>query len=113
MIDQIEFEWAKLLEQLKMKFGRRPDLEAILFLIGVRELGKLTDSFTKEQKQDLMHIAVCRVLSEEGYYALAYLDQDGWPHWNQLKEIKLLGLKEQENVLKRTIISYFKQMEFI
>jgi hypothetical protein len=113
MENQLDFEWGKLKEKIRTNFGNKPDLEAILFLIGVRELGTLRDNFTKEEKQDLMHIAVCRVLSEEGYYELAYLDQDGWPHWNAVKEIKHIQLNEQETILKRNIITYFKEMEFI
>ena len=46
------------------RFGKKPDLEAILFLIGMQEYGQLKDKFTKEQKQDLMHVAVCLLLSQ-------------------------------------------------
>ena len=47
-------------------------MEAILFLIGIQEVGDFRTKFTKEQKQDLMHVAVCSLLSPSGYYELEY-----------------------------------------
>ena len=72
---------AKLVE----RFGKKPDMEAILFLIGIQEFGHVRDKFTKEQKQDLMHVAVCTLLSQSGYYEIEGYDDDGWPHFRQLK----------------------------
>jgi hypothetical protein len=69
--------------------------------------------FTKEQKQDLMHIAVCSVLMPSGYYEHEGWDQDGWPHFKQLKEYKAMSLFEQENLLKDHILFYFSQNEFL
>jgi len=80
-------------------------------LIGVQELGRWQTSFTKEEKQDLMHIAVCRLLSYEGYYEFVGRDEDGWPHWKALRPVKATGVKEQEKVLKIKIIQYFKDLE--
>lgn len=93
------------------RFGKKPDLETILFLIGIQELGDLKKKFTKEQKQDLMHIAVCTVLSSSGYYELSHVDEDGWPHFKQLKAMPELNPFEQENFLKDHILLYFQQKE--
>ena len=60
------------------RFGKKPDLESVLFLIGIQELGDIRKKFSKEQKQDLMHIAVCTVFSTSGYYELSGADEDGW-----------------------------------
>ena len=60
-------------------------MEAILFLIGIQEVGDFQTKFTKEQKQDLMHVAVCSLLSPSGYYELEMVDEEGWPHYRQLK----------------------------
>ncbi len=65
---EYDAEWEALLEKLENTLGKKPNLEALLFLIGMQELGKGTRVFSKEEKQDLMHIAVCRLLSLEGYY---------------------------------------------
>ena len=64
---------------------QKPDVETILFLIGIQELGDIKAKFTKEQKQDLMHVAVCTVLMPSGYYEIEGVDKDGWPHFKQLK----------------------------
>ena len=104
----LERNWQKLRVNLKDIIGRKPkDLNAILFLIGVQELGKGTMEFTKEQKQDLMHIAICKILSYSGYYVLEGLDEDGWPHWKNIKDLPHFDLLEQEQLLKMHIIEYF------
>ena len=104
----LERNWQKLRVNLKDIIGRKPkDLNDILFLIGVQELGKGTMEFTKEQKQDLMHIAICKILSYSGYYELEGLDEDGWPHWKNIKDLPHFDLLEQEQLLKMHIIEYF------
>ena len=107
---ELERNWQKLRVNLKEIIGRKPkDLNAILVLIGVQELGKGTAEFTKEQKQDLMHIAICKILSYSGYYELEGLDEDGWPHWKNIKELPHFDLLEQEQLLKMHIIEYFDE----
>ena len=86
-------------------------MNAILFLIGVQELGRWKTNFTKEEKQDLMHIAVCRLLSYDGYYEFTGRDADGWPHFEALKPYRKKGVKEQEDYLKTKVIQYFKDWE--
>lgn len=87
-------------------------MEAILFLIGMNETGFVPNKITKEQKQDLMHVAVCTVLSESGYYALEGKDEEGWPHFRQLKEIPQWSLPEQENFIKDHVLLYFQKQGF-
>ncbi|GAB3766289.1 hypothetical protein [Spirosoma pomorum] len=101
--------WEILLDQLQTLVGKRPvDLNAVLFLIGVQELGQGPKRFSKEAKQDLMHIAVCRVLSQSGYYTFDGYDQDKWPQWTQLKPIPSGDLVAQENFLKEHVLLYFQ-----
>lgn len=88
-------------------------MEAILFLIGIQEFGQLREKFTKEQKQDLMHIAVCSLLSQSGYYELQGKDQEGWPHFRQLKPMPEMDAIEQENFLKDHILLYFENHDFL
>jgi len=113
--DQIlvrEQKWLELRRKLKDQFGKAPDVNAVLFLIGIRELGLFKKKYTKEEKQDLMHIATCSILSRSGYYELKGLDQDGWPHWVAKKKLPVMGLMEQEDFLKDHIIHYFDEMEY-
>ena len=89
------------------QFKKNPDLNACLYLIGIRELGQAREKFSKEEKQDLMHIAICKLLSELGYYSLEGLDADGWPHWIAVKTFPKISIDEQEYLLKQQIIRYF------
>lgn len=108
--DDLQQRWWKLEEQLMERFGKKPDMEAVLFLIGIQEVGKAGQEFTKEQKQDLMHVAVCTLLAQSGYYKLEGYDDDGWPHFAQLKELPSSSLKEQEDFLKDHILLYFENL---
>ncbi len=102
--------WARLRKHLGETLGKAPkDLNGVLFMIGVQELGKGKVNFTKEEKQDLMHIAICKVLSLAGFYELEGLDEDGWPHWKAAKKLPHFDLLEQEKLLKMQVIEYFEQ----
>ena len=70
------------------------------------------EKFSKEQKQDLMHVATCRLLAPSGYYELEGVDEDGWPHYKQLKELPAMNLAEQENFLKDHVLLYFDTINF-
>lgn len=108
----IQQRWWNLEAKLAERFDKKPDMEAILFLIGMQETGFIKKKITKEQKQDLMHVAICTVLSPSGYYEFERKDEDGWPHFRQLKEHQSMSLPEQENFLKDHILFYFDQQNF-
>src|ERR1700755_1865661 len=113
MQDDLQSRWWKLLEKLMERFGKKPDLETILFLIGIQEFGQVREKFTKEQKQDLMHVAICSLLSQSGYYELEKLDRDASPHFKQLKAMPEMSTIEQENFLKDHILLYFQSHDFL
>ena len=107
---ELERRWNALLEELASIIGKKPkDLNSVLFLIGVQELGRGTKIFSKEEKQDLMHIGICKVLSLSGYYELEGLDNEGWPHWKVIKKLPHFDLLEQERLLKMHVIEYFEK----
>jgi len=110
--DDLQSRWWQLESKLVERFGKKPDLETILFLVGIQEFGDIREKFTKEQKQDLMHIAVCQLLAESGYYELEKVDEDGWPHFKQLKALPALNMVEQENFIKDHVLLYFEKNEF-
>jgi hypothetical protein len=102
-------KWILLQERIAKDFDTDlPDMKVMLFLIGVQELGKGPGKFSKRQKEELMHIANCRLLSELGFYELEGLDQDGWPHWRLVKPIPAYTLLEQEMILKSLVVTYFE-----
>jgi hypothetical protein len=111
--DDLQVRWLKLRIKLKEHFGIKPDMDGILFLIGIQELGSGKQEFSKEEKQDLMHIAVCTVLSLSGYYVSEGNDEDGWPHFKQMKPLPGFIMIEQENFLKDHILLYFQNQNFI
>jgi hypothetical protein len=107
---ELERKWQKLRLKLKEIIGKKPkDLQGVLYLIGLQELGKGNVELTKEEKQDVLHIAICKVLSLSGYYKLEGLDEDGWPHWKNTKPLPNFDLLEQEQLLKINIIEYFEK----
>jgi hypothetical protein len=108
---ELDFEWLKVRHKVKdaLKKTEMPDMNAILFLVGVQELGRVQTVFAKEEKRDLMHIAVCRLLSYDGYYEFEGRDADGWPHWKQILPFTTKGLPEQERLIKERLIRYFSE----
>ena len=106
-------QWLKVREIVKQQFGKRPDINAILMIIGINELGQIKEKYEKEEKQDLMHIAICALFEDEGYFKFEGLDQDGWPHYVTLTNIPKGKLREQEALLKQKIIQYFQAMKLL
>ncbi len=104
-----EAHWASLQAHAEKLFDKKPDLNALLFLIGVQELGKGKRAFSKEEKQDLMHIAICKVLSLSGYYELVGTDAEGWPHWIPTQKLPFLKLEGQEMLLREHVVRYFRE----
>jgi hypothetical protein len=107
--DDLQQRWWNLEAKLVERFGKKPDLETILFLIGIQETGMIKEKITKEQKQDMMHVAVCMLLTPSGYYEMERVDEDGWPHFKQLKAMPDMNAFEQENFLKDHILLYFEE----
>ena len=103
--DDLQQRWWKLEAKLIERFGKKPDMEAILFLIGLQETQFEAPKITKEQKQDLMHVAVCTLLQKSGYFIFEGKDPDNWPHFKQVKDMPDYMLPEQESFLKDHIFS--------
>lgn len=107
--------WEKVVAFVsKITGGKEPqDLKGYLFLIGVQTLGKGPKVFSREQKQDLMHIAVCEIFQDLGYYKYSHRDEDGWPHYEVLDKIPHAKLFGQEDLIKQQIIAYFEREQLI
>ena len=113
--DTSEFasRWQLVLFRFKEQFGEEPDLQTILFLIGVQELGQGYRKFSKDEKQDLIHIATCRLLSRYGYYELSGQDKDGWPHWDKVGQVPYMTLMQQEQLLKHAVVDYLEENKIL
>lgn len=105
----INAKWKSLQQRIATDFDTDiPDIKVMLFLIGVQELGKGPRKFSKRQKEELMHIATCKLFSQMGFYELEGLDQEGWPHWKLVDKIPNYTLLEQELIMKSLIVDYFE-----
>ncbi|KJD36867.1 hypothetical protein PW52_03090 [Tamlana sedimentorum] len=113
--EQLKQRWEQVVKKLSDQFadGDTLDLDAIIYLIGVQELGQLNRTFKKDQKLDLMHIAICKLLSPYGYYELDFVDNDGWPHYKTLEQLPPLKAGEQSVLMKEAIVNYFLETEYI
>ncbi len=106
---QLKNKWEALKQKISVQFGDGEilDLDAIIYLIGVQELGQGYRKFTKDEKVNLMHIAICRVLEPLGYYEFDFFDDEGWPHYKVTEEIPFLKPGEQSVMMKEAVIEYF------
>ena len=112
---ELKDRWDIVVEKLSEQFadGDLLDVEAIIYLIGVQELGQLNKRFKKDHKLDLMHIAICKLLSPYGYYEFDFVDDDGWPHYKVKEELPFLKPGEQSILMKEAIVNYFVETNFI
>lgn len=104
---EIEIRFQKLKTFLEGKFGEGMDVQAILFLIGVNELGTGQSEFSKSEKTDLFHIAICTLLEPYGYYEFEGTDEDNWPHFKLNKLLPPLSHQEQQYLIKEAMLDYF------
>ena len=113
--EQLKIRWEKVVSHLSNQFadGDILDLDAIIYLIGVQEYGKFKQEFKKDEKLNLMHIAICRLLQPYGYYEFDFVDKDGWPHYTVKEELPPLKAGEQSILMKDAIVTYFLEKELI
>ena len=113
--EQLKERWESVVNILSNKFadGDELDLDAIIYLIGIQELGKFKQEFKKDEKVNLMHIAICRLLEPYGYYEFEYFDNDGWPHYKVKEDLPPLKAGEQSILMKDAIVNYFLDKELI
>jgi hypothetical protein len=113
--EMLKERWEKIVHLLSDQFsqGENLDLDGIIYLIGVQELGKVHHKFAKEEKINLMHIAICKLLEPYGYYEFDYVDNDGWPHYKTIENLPPLKAGEQSVLMKEAIVNYFIEKELI
>ncbi|NND79562.1 MAG: hypothetical protein HKN53_06675 [Maribacter sp.] len=112
---QLKERWDLLVEKLSIQFadGDNLELDAIIYLVGIQELGQYTKTYKKDEKLNLMHIAICRLLEPYGYYEFDFFDEDGWPHYSIKEELPALKAGEQSVLMKEAIVGYFLEKEYI
>ena len=112
---QLKERWENVVAILSNQFsqGEDLDLDAIIYLIGVQEFGRFQQLFKKDEKVNLMHIAICRLLEPYGYYEFDYVDKEGWPHYTIKEELPPLKAGEQSVLMKEALVNYFIEKELI
>jgi len=113
--EQLKQRWETVVQKLSAQFADSEplDLDGIIYLIGLQELGQLHREFKKDEKVNLMHIAICRLLEPYGYYEFDYFDRDGWPHYKIKEELPPLKAGEQAVLMKEAIVQYFLERDYI
>lgn len=113
--EQLKERWEQVEKKLSQQFadGEKLELDAIIYLIGLQELGQVHRRFKKDHKLDLMHIAICRLLEPYGYYEFEFYDDDGWPHYKVLEQLPQLRAGEQAVLMKEAVVQYFLEKEYI
>jgi len=113
--EQLKERWKDLVGKLSAQFadGDELELDAIIYLVGVQELGQYHKKYRKDDKLDLMHIAICRLLEPYGYYEFDFFDEQGWPHYIVKEELPPLRAGEQSVLMKEAIVDYFLGKEYI
>jgi len=106
---ELNIKWDDLLKKISSNFGEIEEIKDVIFLIGVQELGSGFRNFTKEEKLDVMHLAICHILCDYGYYEYAGKDKEGWPHYKALKSLPSLTEQEKEFLFKEAILEYFEK----
>lgn len=106
-------DWETLQQKLTDRFGNELDFDALLYLIGLQELGKPVRKYKKDQKLEIMHIAICTLLEPYGFYEFAGVDNDGWPHWTLKEKLPHLDAKQQNRLMVDAIVDYFRRTEFL
>lgn len=106
-------DWQVLQQKLKERFNSDMDFDTILFLVGLQELGKPYKKYKKDQKLEIMHVAICTVLEPFGFYEFEGRDEEGWPHWKLKENLPFLDAKQQNKLIIDAIVDYFKKEGFI
>ena len=113
--EKLKERWELLVEKLSSQFadGDPLEIDGIIYLVGVQELGNFHRSFKKDEKVNLMHIAICRLLEPYGYYEFDFFDDDGWPHYTVKEQLPPLKPGEQSILMKEALVNYFLEKNYI
>ncbi len=113
--EKLKERWELLVKKLSNQFsdGDPLDIDGIIYLVGVQELGSLHRSFKKDEKVNLMHIAICTLLEPYGYYDFDFFDEDGWPHFKVKEQLPPLKAGEQSVLMKEALVNYFMERKYI
>ena len=109
--DEHDHYWEVLVADIEARFGRMPDIDAILFLIGVQSVGRgFEPDLPKERKQSLIMEGSYLAFETLGVYHRMGLERNGFWIWEKTADVPELGLEDQEKLLQIGILNYFDQL---
>lgn len=114
-LNLLKDRYETLVKKLSEQFSDAEELEVdqLLFIVGLQELGQLHRKFSKDEKINVIHIAICRLLEPYGYYAFSHFDEDGWPHYTVLDQLPFLKSGEQSRLMKEALVQYFLEKGYL
>lgn len=112
---KLKDRWDHLVIILSERFsdGETLDVEGVLYLVGLQELGQVHRKMKKDDNVNLIHIGICTVLESYGYYRFDFFDDEGWPHFELVEELPPLKPGEQSVLMKEALVEYFLKRELI
>jgi len=112
---KLKDRWDLLVTVLSERFadGEALDVEGILYLVGLQELGQIHRKMKKDDNVNLIHVGICTVLESFGYYRFDFFDEEGWPHFELLEELPPLKPGEQSVLMKEALVEYFLKRQLI
>ena len=112
---KLKDRWDRLLTVLSERFsdGESLDVEGVLYLVGLQELGQIHQKMKKDDNVNLIHIGICTVLEPYGYYRFDFYDEEGWPHFELLEALPPLKPGEQSILMKEALVAYFLKRQLI
>jgi hypothetical protein len=113
--EELKKNWRLVEKVFSTRFadGEPIDVDGILFILGVQEIGQGYRKYKKNEKVDLIHVAICRLLEPYGYYSYEGTDEQGWPHFISTASLPYLSAGEQSLLIKEAIVSYCKENNWI
>jgi len=112
---ELKQDWEALLQKLSNQFPGDGDLDldGVLLLIGTQELQMGYIKMKKDDKINVLHVAICTVLEPYGYYEFEKRDEQGWPHFKTLQPLPPLKAGEQSILMKQAVVNYFKDNGYL
>ena len=109
MENDLEVKFKELQNKLSIQFDGDLDVQGIIYLVGVQELGQGPKKYSKKEKMDLMHVAVCAILEPYGYFEYIGKDKDGWLHFEDKQKLPQLSNSQQLKLIKQGLIDYIER----
>lgn len=108
--EALERRWQALISDVSERFGRTPDVDAMLFLIGVQSVGRgYEPDLPKERKQSLIMEGSYLAFETLGVYSRVGMERNGFWIWEKSFDLPKLSVENQEKLLRIGILNYFAQ----